>query len=256
MAGGDSIVAITVINRARALGLAIAPRDVFLCKTPRALAEELRSRAPRTVAPERARPQEGPFAPTPIILRRRELGGTLGGFAQARTLVTDEGTTFAGIERAANAVVAAHPALRMRLDTAHGVWTPHIGPSRQVTVVHADFGDTTLAANAAAARLDPGTGEVVAFTWLAATRTLVVTAHHLAVDTVSWLILLDDLATALRGEALPPATTSYAEYADALTARAAHTTEGLGDWITVLDAPAALPGTGSRARRPWSSAPR
>ncbi|MFD5069821.1 amino acid adenylation domain-containing protein [Streptomyces sp. NPDC058369] len=244
MAGGDSIVAITVINRARALGLAIAPRDVFLCKTPRALAEELRSRAPRTVAPERARPQEGPFAPTPILLRRRELGGTLDGFAQARTLVTDEGTTFAGIERAANAVVAAHPALRMRLDTAHGVWTPHIGPARDITVVHADIGDATLAAHDAAAHLNAETGEVVAFTWLAATRTLVVTAHHLAVDTVSWLILLDDLATALRGEDLPPATTSYAEYADALTGRAAHTTEGLGDWITVLDAPAALPAAG------------
>lgn len=38
MAGGDSIVAITVINRARALGLPIAPRDVFLFRTPRALA--------------------------------------------------------------------------------------------------------------------------------------------------------------------------------------------------------------------------
>lgn len=43
-AGGDSIVAITVINRARALGLPIAPRDVFLLKTPRALAGHLGTR--------------------------------------------------------------------------------------------------------------------------------------------------------------------------------------------------------------------
>ncbi|MFE7575051.1 amino acid adenylation domain-containing protein [Streptomyces sp. NPDC057521] len=244
MAGGDSIVAITVINRARARGLAIAPRDVFLCKTPRALAEELRSRAPQTAAPERKRRADGPFAPTPVMLRRRELDGPLDGFAQARTMVTPEGITPAAIERAANAVVAAHPALRMSLDTRHGVWTPRVEPVREVSLVHADFGDPALAANAAAAHLNPVTGEVVAFTWLAATRTLVVTAHHLAVDTVSWLIVLDDLATALRGEALPPATTSYAEYADALTARAAHTTEDLGDWITVLDAPAALPADG------------
>ncbi|MCX0242380.1 non-ribosomal peptide synthetase [Streptomyces drozdowiczii] len=244
MAGGDSILAITVINRARALGLAIAPRDVFLRKTPRALAEELRSRAPQTAAPEHRRRDDGPFAPTPIILRRRELGGTLDGFAQARTMATAEGITPADIERAANAVVAAHPALHMSLDTAHGVWTPRIEPVREVTVVHADLGDPALAAHAAAARLNPEAGEVVAFTWLAATRTLVVTAHHLAVDTVSWLILLDDLATALRGDPLPPATTSYAEYADVLTARAAHTTEDLGDWITVLDAPAALPAAG------------
>ncbi|OSC64521.1 hypothetical protein B5180_31860, partial [Streptomyces sp. BF-3] len=45
-AGGDSIVAIAVINRARALGLPIAPRDVFLFKTPRALAGHLATRAP------------------------------------------------------------------------------------------------------------------------------------------------------------------------------------------------------------------
>ncbi|MGW2474301.1 amino acid adenylation domain-containing protein [Streptomyces sp. NPDC001665] len=244
MAGGDSILAITVINRARALGLAIAPRDVFLRKTPRALAEELRSRTPQPAAPEPGRRDDGPFAPTPVMLRRRGLGGTLDGFAQARTMVTAEGITPADIARAANAVVAAHPALRMSLDTTHGVWTPRIDPAREVTVVHADLGDPALAAGAAAARLNPETGEVVAFTWLAATRTLVVTAHHLAVDTVSWLIVLDDLATALRGDPLPPATTPYAQYADALTARAAHTTEDLGDWITVLDAPAALPGTG------------
>ncbi|WP_037826219.1 phosphopantetheine-binding protein, partial [Streptomyces sp. NRRL S-1896] len=46
-AGGDSIVAITVINRARARDLPIAPRDVFLLKTPRALADHLATRAPQ-----------------------------------------------------------------------------------------------------------------------------------------------------------------------------------------------------------------
>ncbi|MFE7626537.1 amino acid adenylation domain-containing protein [Streptomyces sp. NPDC057509] len=242
MAGGDSIVAITVINRARASGLAIAPRDVFLFKTPRAIAEELRSRAPRTAAPQRERREDGPFAPTPIMLRRRELGGSLARFAQARVLATAEGTTLSDVERAANALVAAHPVLRLRLDTTHGVWTPRTEPFHEVTVTPSDSDDPTAAAEGAAGRLDPESGDVVAFTWLPATRTLVVTAHHLAVDAVSWLIVLDDLATALRGESLAPETTPYAEYADALTARAARTTGSLGDWITVLEAPAPLPG--------------
>ena len=47
---GDSIVAITVVNRARALGLPIAPRDVFLLRTPRALAEHLGTRVPQAPA--------------------------------------------------------------------------------------------------------------------------------------------------------------------------------------------------------------
>ncbi|MFE4452846.1 amino acid adenylation domain-containing protein [Streptomyces sp. NPDC056796] len=246
MAGGDSIVAITVINRARALGLPIAPRDVFLCRTPRALAGHLASRAPQPAAPAPAPREDGPLAPTPIILRQRELGGPLARFAQARTLVTAEGTEFADVRRAANAVVAAHPVLRLRLDTDHGVWSLRTGPARGITVDRPDTADATEAANGAAGRLDPGTGEVVAFSWLEPSRTLVVTVHHLAVDAVSWLILLDDLATALSGATLPPPTTSYAEYAEALNSGSVLTSGEPGHWITTLRAPALLPAVEGR----------
>ncbi|WP_369275542.1 amino acid adenylation domain-containing protein [Streptomyces sp. R11] len=240
-AGGDSIVAITVINRARALGLAIAPRDVFLLRTPRALAEHLTTSAPRAAAPTAARREDGPLIPTPIILRQRELGGSLSRFAQARTLVAPEGTGFADAERAANAVVAAHPILRLRLRVEHGVWALRTEPHHDVTVVRPDTPDATAAANEAADRLAPESGDVIAFAWLQSTRTLVVTVHHLAVDSVSWLVLLDDLATALRGEPLAPPTTSYAEYAEALTLHSAHAIDDLGHWVTTLQAPALLP---------------
>ncbi|WP_406099402.1 amino acid adenylation domain-containing protein [Streptomyces sp. NBC_01013] len=240
MAGGDSILAITVINRARALGLPIAPRDVFLLKTPRALAAELRSRAPQTAAVGPVPREDGPLLPTPIILRQRELGGSLARFAQARSLVVPEGAGLADLARAANAVVAAHPALRLRLHIEHGVWALRTEPHRGITVVRAETTDATTAANEAAERLDPESGDVIAFSWLPAARTLVVTAHHLAVDAVSWLILLDDLTTALSGAALAPPTTSYAEYAEAMSLRPTRMS-ALGDWRTTLGAPALLP---------------
>ncbi|GAA2314401.1 non-ribosomal peptide synthetase [Streptomyces hawaiiensis] len=244
-AGGDSIIAITVVNRARTLGLPIAPKDVFLLKTPRALAEHLgTTHHPRT-APEPAPREDGPLPPTPIILRQRRLGGSLTRFAQARTLQAPEGTGFTDAVRAANAVVAAHPTLRLRLDTAHGVWTLRTEPAREVTVVRPDSTDATAVANEAAEQLDPESGNVIAFAWLEATRTLVVTVHHLAVDAVSWLILLDDLATALRDEPLAPPTTSYAEYAEALTLQAAQDTHDLDRWITTLQAPLLLPAPGA-----------
>ncbi|MEC4570448.1 non-ribosomal peptide synthetase [Streptomyces virginiae] len=240
-AGGDSILAITVVNRARAFGIAIAPRDVFLLRTPRALAAHPATSAPRTATPAAAAHEDGPLTPTPIILRQRELGGSLARFAQARAVTAAEGTGFADAERAANAVVAAHPALRLRLRVEHGVWALRTEPARAVTVVRSDAPDATAAADEAAGRLDPGTGDVIAFSWLEASRTLVVAVHHLAVDTVSWLILLDDIATALRGNPLAPPTTSYAEYAQARAARSAHETDGLGRWITTLQAPPLLP---------------
>ncbi|MFI5772383.1 amino acid adenylation domain-containing protein [Streptomyces sp. NPDC051658] len=240
-AGGDSIVAITVINRARALGLPIVPRDVFLLKTPRALADHLAARAPQPVASAPSRREDGPLPATPIILRQRELGGSLARFAQARAVVAAEGTDLADARRAANAVVAAHPALRFRLRVEHGVWSLRTEPAREAAVLPTDARDATAAANEAAGRLDPGSGDVIAFSWLAASRTLVVTVHHLAVDAVSWLVLLDDLATAMSGAALAPPTTSYAEYAEALAVRSARVTDDLGHWITTLGAPALLP---------------
>jgi hypothetical protein len=65
--------------------------------------------------------------------------------------------------------------------------------------------------------------------------------HHLAVDAVSWLILLDDLAAALSGAPLAPPTTSYAEYAEALTLQATSAIDDLGHWVTTLQAPQLLP---------------
>ncbi|NJP92920.1 amino acid adenylation domain-containing protein [Nonomuraea sp. FMUSA5-5] len=243
-AGGDSIVAITVVNRARALGLRITPKDVFLHRTPRALAEHAGTSTPPAPAP--ARHEDGPVTPTPIILRRRELGGSLARFAQARTLAAPDGTGFADAERAANAVVAAHPALRLRLHVEHGVWTLRTGPAPRVAVTRAEAMSPAEAANAAVDRLDPGAGRMVAFTWLEASRTLVIAAHHLAIDAVSWLILLDDLAAAMRGTPLAAPTTSYAEYADALATGAAQATGTLGHWLQTLEAPALLPAVGGQ----------
>ncbi|GAA2761763.1 non-ribosomal peptide synthetase [Streptomyces paradoxus] len=243
-AGGDSIIAITVVNRARTLGLPIAPRDVFLLKTPRALAEHLGTNTPQTPQTPTHR-EDGPLTPTPIILRQRELGGRLTRFAQARTLQAPDSTGYADAVRAANAVVAAHPALRLRLRTEHGVWTLRTEPARAITVVRPDTTDATAVADEAAGQLDPESGELIAFAWLEASHTLVVTVHHLAVDAVSWLILLDDLATALRGEPLAPPTTPYAEYADALTLRATQNLDDLGRWVTTLQAPELLPVTGA-----------
>ncbi|GGU24595.1 non-ribosomal peptide synthetase [Lentzea flava] len=238
-AGGDSIIAIGVVNRARALGVRFAPRDLFLCKTPRALAAKFGvAPAPVVVAPVER--QDGPVVPTPIVLRQREIGGDLRRFAQARQLPC---ASLAEAERAANAVVKAHAALRMRLTVTHGVWTLGIDPDSQAPQVCSGVDDAELAANEAASRLDPEAGVMAAFTWLESTKTLVAVVHHLAVDAVSWLILLDDMAAAMRGEEPAPTTTPFPAYAAAL-ALDAQSGGDLRRWVEVLDAPVLTPELG------------
>ncbi|WP_218159722.1 non-ribosomal peptide synthetase [Lentzea albida] len=241
VAGGDSIVAIGVVNRARALGLQISPRDMFLHKTPRALVEKFAAQPVRQAAPVVEEISDGPVVPTPIVLRLRELGGSLDLFAQARQLPC---TSLEEARRAANAVVAAHPALRLRLDTDQGVWSLRTEPAADAdVVVSAD--DPQEAAEAAARRLDAEAGVVAAFTWLENSGTLVVVVHHLAVDAVSWMILLEDLAVAMRGEELAPVTTSFASYAAALALNA-QSGGDLHRWIETLDAPVLTPRLGER----------
>ncbi|SDI93294.1 non-ribosomal peptide synthase domain TIGR01720/amino acid adenylation domain-containing protein [Lentzea albidocapillata subsp. violacea] len=261
VAGGDSIIAIGVVNRARALGVRISPRDLFLHKTPRALAAKF-AVAP-VAAPVVAEPQDGPVVPTPIVLRQRELGGELNLFAQARQV---ECASLADAQRAADAVVKAHAALRMRLRVADGVWsfgidsdsrapwgdrvpTPIIpsgsDSSGDLEVAVATTDDPQTAANEAARRLDPQAGAMAAFTWLEPSRTLIVVVHHLAVDAVSWLILLDDINAAMRGEDLAPATTSFAAYTSALTL-SAQSGGDLRRWIEVLDTPSLTPQIGAQ----------
>ncbi|MDT8913082.1 non-ribosomal peptide synthetase [Amycolatopsis sp. PS_44_ISF1] len=238
-AGGDSIVAITVVNRARAAGVHIGPRDVLLHKTPRALAARigrLPAAAPEPVA------ADGPVVPTPIILRQRELGGRLGELAQVRVLAAAD---FAGAGRAAAAVVAAHAALRLRLTIHSGVWSLRTepAPGRPVPVLRTAEADVRTVAEGLAAGLDPEAGRMIAFAWLEAAGRLVVVAHHLVVDAISWLVLLDDLAAVLRGETLAAPTTSYAGHAAALTATASspEVVDGLAGWAEALDAPPLLP---------------
>ena len=75
----------------------------------------------------------------------------------------------------------------------------------------------------ARAALDPGAGEMSRLHWLDAgdePGLLLFTAHHLAVDGVSWRILLPDLVTALGGAELQPVGTSFRRWAQRLTAEA------------------------------------
>jgi len=80
---------------------------------------------------------------------------------------------------------------------------------------------------------------------------LLIVIHHLAVDGVSWRILLEDFQRAYQGSPLPAKTTSYREWAQRLTDLAQ--TDGvrreLGFWLDVqTGAAAALPADRAAAR--------
>ncbi|GAA0969415.1 amino acid adenylation domain-containing protein [Actinocorallia libanotica] len=209
--GGDSILSIQVVARARKAGLEISPQDVFQHRTPAALAAVAKVKERR--ADGRRVAATGPLPPTPVMHWFREHDGPITPFHQAVLVRTPVRADLASLTAAVQALLDHHDALRMRLDRPGGLWSPHVPPAgsahaagivHRVDAAGADGerlrGLVAAASEAAAGRLDPETGTMVQAIWFdagpAAPGRLLLLAHHLVVDGVSWGVLLPDLRTA------------------------------------------------------------
>nr|QEO75074.1 condensation domain-containing protein [uncultured bacterium] len=227
--GGDSIMAIQLVSRARRAGLRFTVRNVFEQQTVAALALVAED-ARQPVAQE---PGIGEVPLLPIVHRFAERGGPIGHFSQSQLVRVPAGATETQLRQAVQALVDRHDALRMRLDD----WSSHIDPpGTQVAFCRGD--NVREDALAARRRLDPRAGVMVQAVWFADQGTLLLVLHHLVVDAVSWQILLPDLAEAWRaiaaGEqpALEPVATSLRGWAKALAAQ--NRVAELPAWVETL----------------------
>ena len=111
--GGDSIVAMQLVSRARAAGLRITPREVFQHRTVAALAAVAVTLG--SDAGSRTHEGTGTVPLTPIMHALRERGGPLRGYHQAALLQTPAALDEAGLRSVLQAVADRHDMLRARL---------------------------------------------------------------------------------------------------------------------------------------------
>ncbi|MGK4003930.1 amino acid adenylation domain-containing protein [Sorangium sp. So ce1036] len=242
--GGDSILSLQVVSRAKQAGLRLTARQMFQHQTLAALA------AAAGVASAAASAGEGPAGEGPATgdvpltpIQRRFFARDLPNphhWNQALLLTVAEPLDWPALQAAVQALVGHHDALRLRYVPEGGGYRQTHAPGEPEAVAHrADLSrvpeaDLPRAIEAHASRwqasLDLTAGpvlRVVGFD-LGAGRPgrLLLAAHHLVVDGVSWRILLDDLQTAYdqarRGApaALPDRTTSFKRWAERLEAAA------------------------------------
>ncbi|APY87122.1 non-ribosomal peptide synthetase [Streptomyces alfalfae] len=262
--GGDSIRSIQVVSRARKAGLALTTRDVFTRKTVAALA------AVATEADTAARTTRddgtGVVDLTPIAAQLHEDTRTLSGpvvkYSQHVVVRVPAGLDAARLDAALHTLVDHHDALRLRAhEPAPGLWQLDVLPKGSVAdaelVTEADAsavkdlpGFAERQAAAARARLDPAAGVMIQAVLLRTgtaddTDRLVIAAHHLVVDGVSWRILLPDLADACAGRTPEPVGTSYRAWSRLLTEQARTEVRGpeLALWQRTLTGPDPLVGT-------------
>ncbi|MFD3919674.1 amino acid adenylation domain-containing protein [Streptomyces sp. NPDC058595] len=220
--GGDSIVAIQLVSRAHEAGLRITVNDVFRAPTVAGLAARAEAVEPEA-RPATADPDggEGPVPLTPIVHWWREQAGDIRTFSQHMVIRTPAGLSADRLTTVLQTLVDRHAALRMRLDTTGEAWRLDVAPAGQVRVAgqvrrRATVADGPLPGpladclDEARGRLDPTAGRLLAAEFLdrgpGRDGRLLLAIHHLAVDGVSWRILLPELAAVDRAlaEGNPP----------------------------------------------------
>ncbi|MFI9100861.1 non-ribosomal peptide synthase/polyketide synthase [Streptomyces fildesensis] len=257
--GGDSIISIQLVSRARRAGLLINTRDVFQHKTVAELAL-VATELDGEQSPADAEPEAGDVPLLPIVHWLRELGGPIDGFSQTRIVPAPAGATEPLLVQALQALLDRHAALRMRLDRTGADWRLHIPAEPVATAAELlrrvdvaglpdDAYEAAVTTHRAAAtgRLAPDDGTMVQAVWFDAGTEgaghLLLTVHHLAVDGVSWRVLLPDLAEAFeaavqgRPIALAPVGTPLRGWATRLHALAAERRAEAGFWEEVVAQP-------------------
>jgi len=214
--GGDSILAIQFVARVREHGLRLTPRQLFEHRTIAELA-----------------------AVTEPVARTDGGGGTgrgrlpvVGGQAWVletqpatvrdqwnQAVVVETATPISGarVAAAVATVTQRHEALRLRVAAEAGGWEQWIAPAAGGDVTEVDLTALPVARRASAVerggaalqrRLSVTAGPVLRVAaWQGVTTgtVLTVVVHHLAVDGVSWQVLLEDLETACQQAAVAPA---------------------------------------------------
>jgi amino acid adenylation domain-containing protein/non-ribosomal peptide synthase protein (TIGR01720 family) len=263
--GGDSITSIRLVSRAAEAGVVISARDVFKHQTVKELAAVARGPvggAADGAAGVHATDGVGPVPLTPIMRWLLERGGPIGRFSQSVLLTVPAGAGLPRLTGALQALLDHHDMLRSRLTPTVELDVSPVGRVRAADLLDrrdacgisgTDGLHSAVAEefDRAVGLLDPVAGAMVRAVWFDAGEDragrLLLVVHHLAVDGVSWRILVPDLKAAWeavaagRGPQLPPVGTSFRHWSMAL-GRQARTPSRVAEaelWRRIADAPRA-----------------
>ncbi|MCY1020604.1 non-ribosomal peptide synthase/polyketide synthase [Pyxidicoccus sp. MSG2] len=236
--GGDSIISLQVVARARQAGLVLAPRDLFQHQTVAQLAQVVKTAS----APVG---EQGPITgPVPLTPIQRHLlhhdAEHAHHFNQSVLLATRSPLEASRLEDTLRHLLGHHDALRLRLRQVDGEWVQdNVGmEGLSFQLLQVDL--SSLPADARAAALEaeatrlqasfvlsePPLLRAALFHLGGGQQRLLLAVHHLSVDAVSWRVLLEDLESTYsqleQGQPvmLPARSTSFQAWARRLESHA------------------------------------
>ncbi|QJI45129.1 non-ribosomal peptide synthase/polyketide synthase [Pseudomonas sp. ADAK2] len=227
--GGDSIISIQVVSRARQLGIRLSPKDLFQHQTVQRLALVAQVGETETGIDQQAvsgaallLPIQQQFFDDEIPERHHWNQSVL---LKPRVALDAE-----KVEQVLRALVAHHDALRLSFTQHNDGWVAeHQSIEQQQPLLWqesvADAAALEALGNRAQRSLDLQQGQLlraVLATLADGSQRLLLVIHHLAVDGVSWRILLEDLQNAYQqvidGQALslPAKTSAFKDWSEHL----------------------------------------
>lgn len=233
--GGDSILSLQAVARAKRAGLRLTPKQIFEYQT----IAELALHANCKVQPEAE--QDAVTGEIPLLPIQRWFFENVNverhHFNQSVLLSLTHKPEQTRLEMVLNLLLEHHDALRLRFKHEDGEWRQWIEPKENVNrvLVRLDFREVKAdlakrleeSANQWQSSLNLETGPLVRFIWFACDDScndlLLCIIHHLAVDGISWRILLEDLETLLVAPldhlktALLPKTASFQKWSKAIS---------------------------------------
>ncbi|WP_166459618.1 non-ribosomal peptide synthetase [Amycolatopsis pithecellobii] len=239
--GGDSIVSMRLVSKARALGVGFSPRDVFERRTVAELAK-VAGAATRSADPD-AGIGDVPMTPMLAWLTHNKPYERL---SQARLLCTPAGLTFERLTELVQALLDRHDVLRSTFDGSFTVRprgavkaSVRRVPLEDVAAQLADVMEEELR------ELSPQRGDMARFVWFEGEGDgrLLILLHHLVVDGASWGVLVPELADLWQGRDLPPVGTSFRAWAKTLSEVADTKAGELDLWRDILSGPDPVLGT-------------
>ena len=262
--GGDSILSLQIVSRARKHGWRLSPRQVFEAQTVAGLARV----AGRL---EEAAQEEAPEGRAPLLPVQQAFfenpPPNIHHWNQAVLLRSAQPFDAAHLRAALAGVLAHHDSLRLRYVREASGWSQHYADAEEADVLWEcearDQGELEAICQRAQRSLDIGGGPLlraVAVRMADGSSRLLLVIHHLAVDSVSWRILLEDLDRACDALAAgrPPApqarSTTYQRWSLRLADHAA-TLRARGEldyWLAQSDAreaPLPADAAGANTRR-------
>ncbi|HEX7314157.1 MAG TPA: amino acid adenylation domain-containing protein [Pyrinomonadaceae bacterium] len=263
--GGDSILSIQIVARANQAGLQLSPKLIFRHQTIGELAQFADQADAPTAAPQGPATGEVPLTPIQHYFFEQRLAEQHH-FNQSVLLEVRRPLSAARLQRVVERLVLHHDALRLRFGRdLSGAWRQHYAgaeAARQVRVEEIDLSGVSEEEREAALEARAGVlqgglnleeGPLIRVGLIEmgarAGQRLLVVVHHLAMDGVSWRILLEDVARGLEqdgrveGASQVAKTTSYGQWSERLSeyAQAARAREELTFWSDVVRAAAEVP---------------